>query len=192
MAWRRRQPNLAGGRIGAGRAGQPEQFSVKTVLHAQRTQLDHPLRQLAHQGRQALHLTSGHRRFLLQQLEEGFALEHRHEAVLHRHHVGRARLTVQGSEVADDLARPQVAEGDLPAVGTVGGHPHRAIDHEVDVGAALAPQQQRLPGRHTAPAAARRNGIQPCWRQVVEQGEAPKRETGGPVNHGRAIMLSRP
>ena len=188
MPRRRRQPGAVA--RDTGRARHAQQFRMQAVLDAQRAEVDDPLRQLAHQQRQPLHHAQRQGRHLVQQLQEGFAIEHRHHAVFQRQHVGRARLAIDGRDVSHHFAGRGVAESDLPAVGGVGRDAHPAVDEEEHLAAVLRPQQQGLPGGHALPATGLRQAVQPRVVDRIEQRDATQGEAGAcGQGHGQAARI---
>jgi hypothetical protein len=151
---------------------------MQPVLHAQRAEVDHPLRQLPHQRSQALHHALGHQRLVAQQGHEGGAVEAGDHAGLQRDHVGRTRAAVDGGDVAEVLAGFGVAEGDLPAICRIGRHPHPARDQQEHLALLLGAQQQGLAGLHAVPQALLGQQAEAGVGQAFEQRDLAQRKAG--------------
>src|SRR5262245_55398989 len=98
-----------------------------------------------------------------------------HGRACNSHDAGGARLPVDCCELAEEIARADIAEDHLAAAGRGNKGPNGAADDEKDVRAAFAAAQYLLLGVVPAPEALFVQGANIVVRQTAEERDVPKR-----------------
>lgn len=80
----------------------------------------------AHDAGEPLQHDDGDRRILADRMAENIRRHDGEQRLGGRHHRGAARPAVDGRELAEEIARREIGEGDLPARGGIVDDPDRA------------------------------------------------------------------